>query len=315
MTAGARRGLPRQARRALLTLGLALVLNACGSVTLNGDGGTTGTGGTGGSTGGAGHGGSGATGSAGATGSGGATGSAGATGAAGHGAGGATGGAGSTGAAGSTGGGGMTGSGGSTGGGGKGAGGQGGAFVCGPVCQIYCQYGNVSDANGCPTCACNPAPVACTSAECPAPPPYALPLCDGGPIVSAMCLRGTDGKCAWHAPSCGVCAPANCPNLTCANGLAVGSDGCTTCTCSTCPTGSHAVACPGVTCNIACAYGFANSDGCAVCSCRAAPTCASPSEACVRCTFGYRAGPSGCRTCACEDPPPGCAVDLTGTST
>ena len=27
--------------------------------------------------------------------------------------------------------------------------------VCGPVCDIYCQYGNVLDANGCPTCQCN----------------------------------------------------------------------------------------------------------------------------------------------------------------
>ena len=30
--------------------------------------------------------------------------------------------------------------------------------VCGPVCNIACQYGNVLDANGCPTCACNPPP-------------------------------------------------------------------------------------------------------------------------------------------------------------
>jgi hypothetical protein len=29
---------------------------------------------------------------------------------------------------------------------------------CPPVCAIYCAYGNVPDANGCPTCACNPPP-------------------------------------------------------------------------------------------------------------------------------------------------------------
>jgi hypothetical protein len=26
------------------------------------------------------------------------------------------------------------------------------------VCDIFCQYGNVLDAAGCPTCRCNPAP-------------------------------------------------------------------------------------------------------------------------------------------------------------
>lgn len=30
--------------------------------------------------------------------------------------------------------------------------------VCGPVCDIYCEYGNVLDAQGCPTCQCNKAP-------------------------------------------------------------------------------------------------------------------------------------------------------------
>ena len=30
--------------------------------------------------------------------------------------------------------------------------------TCGPNCDIFCQYGHVLDAAGCPTCACNPAP-------------------------------------------------------------------------------------------------------------------------------------------------------------
>jgi hypothetical protein len=30
--------------------------------------------------------------------------------------------------------------------------------ACGPVCAIYCQFGNVRDANGCPTCSCKKSP-------------------------------------------------------------------------------------------------------------------------------------------------------------
>jgi PrcB C-terminal/Antistasin family len=30
--------------------------------------------------------------------------------------------------------------------------------MCPPVCAIFCAYGNVLDANGCPTCTCNPPP-------------------------------------------------------------------------------------------------------------------------------------------------------------
>jgi PrcB C-terminal/Antistasin family len=30
--------------------------------------------------------------------------------------------------------------------------------ACGPVCDIFCQYGHALDANGCPLCSCNPAP-------------------------------------------------------------------------------------------------------------------------------------------------------------
>jgi hypothetical protein len=37
--------------------------------------------------------------------------------------------------------------------------------TCGPVCDIYCPYGNVIDANGCETCACNPPPTGCEGLE------------------------------------------------------------------------------------------------------------------------------------------------------
>jgi hypothetical protein len=134
------------------------------------------------------------------------------------------------------------------------------------VCAIYCEYGNVLDVHGCPTCQCNPAP---------------------------------------------TCAPTNCPNLNCANGVMKDAKGCATCTCQTgCPAGTHAVSCPGVRCNIACADGFArDASGCDTCSCRAPASCAPPNVLCVACAFGYRTGPNGCRTCACDDPPEGCALN------
>ena len=36
--------------------------------------------------------------------------------------------------------------------------GAGGGQACGPVCDNFCTYGSVLDANGCPTCACEPDP-------------------------------------------------------------------------------------------------------------------------------------------------------------
>ena len=36
--------------------------------------------------------------------------------------------------------------------------------TCGPVCAIFCAYGNVLDPQGCPTCACNPPPTGPCSA-------------------------------------------------------------------------------------------------------------------------------------------------------
>ncbi len=36
---------------------------------------------------------------------------------------------------------------------------------CGPVCDIYCQYGYVIDANGCPTCRCKSSP--CQNGQAP----------------------------------------------------------------------------------------------------------------------------------------------------
>ena len=68
--------------------------------------------------------------------------------------------------------------------------------VCGPVCDIYCQYGNVLDATGCPTCSCNP------------------PSSD--PCAAVKCASGThcdSGKCAPDGVSCGGFAGKPCAGM------------------------------------------------------------------------------------------------------
>jgi Antistasin family len=262
---------------------LLLMTGGCGSISVSPDGGGAGNDG---GTGAAGHG-TGQSGSTGSTGTAGVTGSGGSTGAAG-----ATGSAGTTGAAGRGGSGGSTGVAGTTGSGGSGAAGRGGSGgggtsgMCGPVCNIYCPYGNVTDPNGCPTCQCNPAPPVCSMTECGPPPPYAYPMCPtGATVIPAACTRGTDGKCAWHAPTCG----------------------------NPCPQGTHQVACPQIACGTDCLYGNTrDATGCTTCACRPVPNCAPAGVACVSCPFGYRVGPNQCRTCACEDPPAGCAANAAG---
>ncbi|HJX65264.1 MAG TPA: hypothetical protein VJ860_15085 [Polyangia bacterium] len=89
-----------------------------------------------------------------------------------------------------------------------------GAVVCGPVCEIYCPYGNVLDANGCPTCSCNPPP--CPAMKC-ASCPYGY-VKDASGCLTCTCLPdpslpckpldsiqcGNSTHCRWLAPSCGL---------------------------------------------------------------------------------------------------------------
>jgi hypothetical protein len=181
-----------------------------------------------------------------------------------------------------------------------------GGVMCGPVCDIFCQNGNVLDANGCPTCECNPPPP-CLPGNCGPPPIYNPPVC-AGTIVPGKCTYGPSG-CAWDPPICEMCAALSCPTLKCANGYAPDANGCPTCQCSTCPPGSHAVSCPQVKCSTACVDGYVHdANGCQTCTCRQAPACAPGGVLCVTCRFGYRSI-NGCRTCACEDPPAGCLAD------
>jgi len=69
--------------------------------------------------------------------------------------------------------------------------------TCPPVCQIFCQYGNVLDANGCPTCQCNPPPDLCAAVLCPS---------------GSTCDPAT-GKCSPAPVRCGGIAGIACPGL------------------------------------------------------------------------------------------------------
>ena len=108
--------------------------------------------------------------------------------------------------------------------------------ICGPVCDIYCQYGNVLDPSGCPTCQCKPAPT------CPAGS-HAV-TCSTASACTLDCdeyERGADGcqRCACKTPA--TCAPpgaATC--IYCPFGYRAGPGGCITCSCADPPIGCAA---------------------------------------------------------------------------
>src|SRR5262249_44530567 len=73
-----------------------------------------------------------------------------------------------------------------------------GPATCPPVCDIFCEYGNVLDASGCPTCKCNPPPTTgCAAVLCPA---------------GTDCDPAT-GKCISTKVSCGGITGKPCPGL------------------------------------------------------------------------------------------------------
>jgi hypothetical protein len=108
--------------------------------------------------------------------------------------------------------------------------------VCGPVCDIYCQYGNVLDAWGCPTCQCKPAPGCPTGSH--------AVTCTSDTACTLDCSeyqRGADGcqLCACRTPA--TCAPpgtASC--IYCPFGYRSGPGGCVTCSCADPPMGCAA---------------------------------------------------------------------------
>jgi len=94
-------------------------------------------------------------------------------------------------------------------------------IICGPVCDIYCPYGNVLDDKGCPTCKCNPGPTICPAIKCTACPYGYLvdangcQTCDCAPAPNLPCSQLLDlascagnSACTWLEPGCGTPALA-----------------------------------------------------------------------------------------------------------
>jgi hypothetical protein len=140
--------------------------------------------------------------------------------------------------------------------------------VCGPVCDIFCQYGNVLDASGCPTCQCNPPPNPCLAATCPA---------------GSHCEQ-QDGKCATATcPPVAVCVPDP-PAVPCGGIAGIVCPGIGKCVddpSDSCDPNAGGADCPGICqCfdNILCIRGTVFDASPSVCTCVPAPAC--PTDKC-----------------------------------
>ena len=73
--------------------------------------------------------------------------------------------------------------------------------ICPPICANICFYGRVLDATGCPTCACNPAPMGlrCPPESCSGQPDY---TCDDGRMAAPECVVTSRGTCQWSSSIC-----------------------------------------------------------------------------------------------------------------
>ena len=148
--------------------------------------------------------------------------------------------------------------------------------VCPPVCDIYCQYGNVPDANGCPTCQCNPPPT--------------------DPCATVQCAGGTHcdgGKCISDGVACGGLVGGPCPGI----GKCVDDPN------DSCDPANGGADCPGIcSCidNVLCIQGTTFNGSPSVCACVPVSSVTCPPEKCpspapevasMICADGSIAGP------------------------
>ena len=167
--------------------------------------------------------------------------------------------------------------------------------ACGPVCLIFCLYGNVLDANGCPTCACNPAPPgACDTCAGPAPsaPTYLCP--DGVTIGGPACRANADGTCGWIIVQC----PPTCiDTVLCIQGLHWDAN-----LCKCVPDTTDSCACPADQLCVLQIGGPATQNPPAVSCVAPEPSCASNVACdCLPTSEGACKTSSSARTCSCDN--------------
>jgi hypothetical protein len=151
--------------------------------------------------------------------------------------------------------------------------------TCPSICDIFCEYGNVLDSNGCQTCSCNPPPKADAgvSKDAVICPPVCLMLCVWGNVLDSN--------------GCQTCS-CNPPPKPDAGADAVTSDG-------------SGVTCPAILCK-PCPFGYLkDASGCDTCACAEDPNtpCSSFNQS------SCAAAGARCRWLA-----PGCAAPALSTS-
>ncbi|XP_065323831.1 antistasin-like [Gordionus sp. m RMFG-2023] len=182
---------------------------------------------------------------------------------------------------------------------------------CPPVCRIYCQFGNVMDANGCPTCKCNPRPRNLAS-------------------LPNITLQGRPRGLVSNAVTAVDMTALRCPpvcRIYCEFGNVLDVNSCPICQCNPNPN------CPPV-CRIYCQFGnVMDANGCPTCKCNPRPrnlaslsdtfqdgrsgldsnaftavdttvrSRCSPVKCLIYCEYGNVVDANGCSTCSCKDYP------------
>jgi hypothetical protein len=142
--------------------------------------------------------------------------------------------------------------------------------ACGAVCQVFCEFGNVLDEKGCPTCFCNPPPK------------------PADPCATVRCAAGThceveNVQCfAEPCPPSTVCVPDK-------------------------PPVPESPRCgPGPVCDVFCEFGHRLDDqGCVTCACNPPPKPVCEGGCGLYCEFGNVVDENGCPICKCNPPPRG----------